>query len=307
MAECNTDVADTSIWEEQLKGQVPSYAFDPNDVWTRTFRQGLLKAELRGKTVYEVGVGTGINIAFMLQRCGIAQAIGSDLDPRLTELATRIVESLVPDASSRFLTVPGSVSLLESDEAKAYGKDVDVIVGCLPQVGDPSDARCAAFVKAIVPGPASKLDKRIPDHYAHYYPWAQFDGYPFNVVGLGLNEALLRQARNMAPQADVILNFGGRIGQEVILDLFEANDYSPEVLYSTIVPQSRDTDITFYVALERAIRDTAVESAFSCEFFADPQGHRRLTAQEAWTRLCEDPHVPLYHSILVVRGRPELS
>lgn len=299
-----TDKPELPAKRSALDGEIPPYAFDPEDDWTKTFQKGLQEAGLKGKTVYEVGVGTGVNIAYMLQECQAARAIASDVDPRLITLAKEVVARLVPDGSSRFLTVPGAVSLLESEAARSYARMADVIVGCLPQVGDPADARFRAFLQTVMPDAVPSRGETAPDHFAHYYPWGCFDRYPFNVVGLGLNEALLRQARSTAPHADVVLNFGGRIGRDAIRDLFRANGYVPDVVHATIVRQSASTDITFHVALETALRDTAMEHLFTCEFFADPEGTRRLTALEASQRLRETPYAPLYHSILVVRGRP---
>lgn len=77
--------------------ETPDFAFDPDDPWTQTFQEGLARADLKGKTVYEVGVGTGINVAFILQSCGARRVYGSDLDPRLVVLAERNIKILSPN------------------------------------------------------------------------------------------------------------------------------------------------------------------------------------------------------------------
>lgn len=293
-----------TIAQPSVSYKIPTYAFDPNDIWTRTFQRGLREAGLQGRSVYEVGIGTGANVVFMLKVCGVSKVIGSDLDPRLITLASDLIAKEVPDAAARFHGLPGSVNLLESDEARACARSVETVVGCLPQVGDPADAKCRAFVETAIPARPDADDSGPPDRIAHYYAWANFDAYPFNVVGLGLNEALLRQTREAAPQTDVILNFACRCGERAILDLFRASHYRPEILHSTICEQSRSTDISFYVALEKALEGTSMASDFRCEFFADPQGAKAMTAVEAYERQQATPEAPVYHRIIVVRGRP---
>ncbi|WP_172293315.1 class I SAM-dependent methyltransferase [Pseudoruegeria sp. HB172150] len=282
----------------------PEFAFDPTDPWTQTFQKGLERADLRGKRVYEVGVGTGINAAFMLHMCGAARVTGSDLDPRLATLAERNVASLAPKDAHKFVPVSGAVSLVDTPEARAEVENADVVIGCLPQVGDPNDSRFGAFRKAQRTKLADGADVPDEDHIAHYYPWTEFDDYPFNSVGLGLNEALLRRVRACAPEAEVILNFGARIGTKVLFELFEANGYRPEKLASQIVLQHAGTDISFFVALEKALQRTDLEDAFACEFYADPEGKRRLSALAAQAITEQDGGAELYHEVCVIRGQP---
>jgi len=287
-----------------ISPEVPDFAFDPTDPWTETFQKGLERAELSGKRIYEVGIGTGINVAFLLRICGAAHVSGSDLDPRLVVLAERNVRSLAPQEADLFQPVRGAVSLIDTEEARARIGKTDVTIACLPQVGDPGDRRLAAFRKAqsveLPDGAAEKAD----DHIAHYYPWAAFDEYPFNSVGLGLNEALLHRIRDRAPQAEVIMNFGCRIGTGIIFEMFEANGFRPEKLYSQIVRQDAGTDISFFVMLEKALKGTGLEKDLVCEFFADEEASRPLSACEAQDLLDRDPDAPLYHEVCVIRAVP---
>lgn len=288
------------------KPEAPNYAFDPRDPWTQTFQQGLERAGLKGKTVYEVGIGTGINAAFVLRFCGAAAFYGSDLDPRLVELAERNLHSLSPEHAELFQPVKGAVSLIDTDEARAKIAKTDVVIACLPQVGDPNDERFAAFREEHSVQLPQGAEEQAQDHIAHYYPWTMFDEYPFNAVGLGLNEALLRRIREHAPQAQVVMNFGCRIGTELIFEMFRANGFEPEKLASQLVRQDTGTDISFFVALERALRGTDLEREFVCKFFADEQGKEHLSAAEAQNLLDQDPQVPLYHEVAVIKGQPRL-
>jgi|GEM_PF-1270535 len=287
-----------------LTPETPSFAFDPTDPWTETFQKGLERAGLTGKRIYEVGIGTGINVAFLLRMCKAEIVSGSDLDPRLVELAERNVRSLAPDEAGQFHPIKGAVSLIDTNEARARIAQTDVVIGCLPQVGDPGDKRLAAFREAQSVELAEGADVKADDHIAHYYPWEAFDTYPFNSVGLGLNEALLQRLREHAPQAQVVMNFGCRIGTGIIFELFEANGYRPEKLYSQIVRQDAGTDISFFVMLEKALAGTGLEKDFVCAFFADKDGEKHLSACQAQALLDQDPDAPLYHEVSVIRGTP---
>lgn len=289
---------------EPASPEVPSFAFDPEDPWTDTFQKGLKAANLQGKKAYEVGIGTGINAAFLLSVCGADEVSGSDLDPRLIDLAEANVRSLVPEYAHRFNPVRGPVSLIDTDEARECVAAADVVIGSLPQVGEPGDARIATIREALgVPlgeGAADVAD----DHIAHYYPWAEFDQYPFNSVGLGLNEALLQRVRQHAPHADVVMNFGCRIGSEIIFDCFRANGFEPEKISSQIVEQHSGTDISFFIALERTLQDTGLDGEFTCYFYADDAATQPLSACQAQALINENPEASLYHEVCVIQGTP---
>ncbi|MCF8481754.1 MAG: class I SAM-dependent methyltransferase [Rhodospirillum sp.] len=229
------------------------------------------------------------------------------MDPRLIELAERNIRRLSPGHAARFQPVKGAVSLIDPDEARAKIARTDVVIACRPQVGDPGDARLIAFREAQSVPLADGADKRAEDHIAHYYPWALFDDYPFNSVGLGLNEALLRRIREHAPEAEVIMNFGARVGMDVLFEFFQANGFQPEKLASRIVRQDAGTDISFFVALEKALKGTGLEREFVCKFFADEAGDSSLSACEAQCRLEDDPDAALFHEVCVIWGTPVMA
>ncbi|MGI8665693.1 MAG: class I SAM-dependent methyltransferase, partial [Jatrophihabitans sp.] len=290
---------------DRVREAIPALAFNPNDPWKLTFQAGLERAELSGRRVYEVGVGSGTNIAFMLQRCAASLVLGSDLDPRLPMLAQKLVAEVAPDLLDRFRPIQGSVNLIDTPAAMAELTTADVVVGCLPQVPDPEDLMYAQFRVAQLETVAG-IGRRVDDYMAHYYPWTAFNDYPYNAVGLGLIEALLRKVRSCAPRAQVVLNFGCRVGKDVPLRLFRSNGYLPEELASRIVRQHERTDISFFVALEAAMRWTGYEKDFVCEFYADPDGRVGISASEAQQRLNADASAPVYHEICVLRGHPQV-
>lgn len=284
--------------------ETPSFAFDPTDPWTETFQTGLKRAGLTGKSVYEVGIGTGINAAFVLRVCRAAEASGSDLDPRLAELAERNVHNLAPEEAHRFHPVKGAVSLIDTEAARAQIAKTDVVMACIPQVGDPGDRRVASFREAHEVELGESAQEKTDDHIAHYYPWDMFDQYPYNAVGLGLNEALLRRVRDAAPDAQMIMNFGARIPVATLCAMFEANGYAPEVLHSQMVQQDGSTDISFFVTLEQAMKGTGYETDLVCEFFADADGEMPLSACDAQARQQDNVEAPLFHRVCVIRGVP---
>jgi hypothetical protein len=289
---------------EGARESIPSFAFDPSDPWTVTFQTGLERAELSGRRVYEVGVGSGTNVLFMLRHCAASLVLGSDLDPRLPVLAKKLVTETAPDLTDRFRPIEGSVSLIDVPAAMAEVAVADVVVGCLPQVPDPHDAMYAQFRSAQLQTAAAS-GHQVDDHVAHYYPWTAFNDYPFNSVGLGLIDALLGKVRACAPRAQVVLNLGCRIGRDVLLQVFRANGYRPEELASCIVRQDEHTDISFFAALEAAMHGTGYEKDFVCEFYADAEARFPLSASEAKERLDADPTAPVFHEICVLRGNPQ--
>jgi SAM-dependent methyltransferase len=292
-----------TLADNNARQAIPSFAFDPADPWTMTFQAGLRRAGLSGKRVYEVGIGSGTNVVFMLRDCAASSVYGSDLDPRLPMLTQRLVAEVAPDLADRVQLIQGSVSLLDAPPAMAAAAVADVIVACLPQVPDPREAMYTQF-HAVQLKTLADSKQYIDDHMAHYYPWEAFNDYPFNSVGLGLIEALLSSARSYAPQAQVILILGCRIGKSVLIRLFQSSHYQSEVLVSRIVKQDERTDISFFVALEAAIRGTAYEKDFGCEFYADPEGRCRISASEAKARLAVGPAAPVFHEVCVMRGHP---
>lgn len=282
---------------------IPSFAFHPSNPWTAAFQDGLGRAGLSGRRVYEVGVGAGANVAFMLQHCAASIVWGSDLDARLPLLAQKLLGEGASELLDRFRPIKGSVNLIDSPAARAEVAAADFVVGCLPQVPDPDDAMYTAFHLAQLKR-AANAGERADDHCAHYYPWTAFNDYPFNSVGLGLNEALLRKVRSYAPHAQVILTFGCRVGKNILPQLFTANGYVPTELASRVVRQDERTSIAFFVALEAAMRGTGHEKDFMCEFYTDPHGKVLISASEAQDILISDPERPIYHEICVMLGRP---
>ena len=281
---------------------LPDFVFDPGDDWTRVFQEGLSRLSLSRKNVYEVGLGSGSNVAFLLNRCSASRVAGSDIDARVVRSASANVKRWAPEQCHNFAPINGSVDLLDSAEARAAASNSDFIIGSIPQVID------VGIFNGKICGDQEQEAKgsrppRLPDHIAHYYDGTRFEDYPFNAIGQGLNEALLRQAREVAPHAEVILVLSGRVGPELLLQLFRDNGYRPEVVYEEIVPQCPKTSISFFVELEAGVRDPTPFWQFNGCFYADPEGKEQLSAAGAQKRRDAVPSAqPVYHKLYVIKG-----
>lgn len=210
--------------------QKPDYCFDPRDPWAQVFRRGLNKAGLADKRVWEVGVGIGANLAEILRSCRAKLVVGSDYDARVSEVARENLNSVLPSGNWRILD--GSVNLLDANGDAP--QTVDAIVACIPQ--------------AIMPADIAKG----PDDTAHYYEPDLFNACLYNSHALGLQQALLRQARTKYPAAEVVLNLAGRVGNKVLDEMFRAEGYVPNTVHREVIPQCPQTGLGFFEKLEQA-------------------------------------------------------
>lgn len=224
------DIRDQRLTFNDWQLNLPNYAFYP-DEWTDSFQKGITSENFSGKTVYEVGLGTGAN-AIHLLNIGAEKVYGSDLEGRNPLLAgTNINENLGIDGFSKFEAFLGEESLLsplKKEENLEKREEIKEIIACIPQ--------------AILPQGAEKH----PDDKAHYYPEEYFDEYEFNKYALGLNEALLKESKELTPNANITLNLGGRVGKEKLFQLFKKYNYIPEITHTEIIPQCPTTNLSFW-------------------------------------------------------------
>lgn len=255
---------------------VPAWAFKP-DQWSIAFLRGLTKLASGWKNlrVWEVGVGTGVNLMVLRIQSPSTQWYFSDYDARCVPLAMRNL--LRSGAGRRGLHPLYSVWDLVTpppDRGQSVPR-AQVIFGCLPQV-------------------PSVLDLSVGDRRAHYYDTTLYREAHQNAVGLGLNETLLVRARTvLVPGGSVVLNLSGRPGLERLLPLFRKAGYQPTVIHSETIPQHADTSLASLAALEEC-----GQSDF--EFFADADCKMSVNAGEAETRRVSGQKV--FHKIYVIAG-----
>jgi len=256
---------------------VPSWAFTP-DQWSRAFLRGLIKVAptWENSNVWEVGVGTGINIALLRKYATNATWFLSDYNQRCVPLAIRNIlhfkltrRNLRPLVGSWDLVTPPK-------ETRQRVPKVNVVFGCLPQV--PSEENLS-----------------FGDRRAHYYNPRQYWEAHSNALGLGLNEALLQRAKKVLyPKGQVVLNLSGRPGLKKLQSLFLEAGYQPNVVWEETIPQHVGTSLASLAALET----TGHHHDF--EFFKDSRCTSRIGAREAEARRIKGQAI--FHKIYVIAG-----
>ncbi|MEO8637818.1 MAG: hypothetical protein ABI430_02875 [Candidatus Taylorbacteria bacterium] len=256
--------------------RVPEWAFKP-DHWSVAFLRGLSKLTYswKNKCVWEVGVGTGINLVVLRNQALSSNWYFSDYDARFVPLAMRNLlssngkrDGLHPLYGSWDLVTPPSRGGLKPPR-------VDIIFGCLPQV-------------------PSEIDLSIGDRLAHYYDPAHYPSAHLNALGLGLVETLLIKARDvLAPGGKVVLNLGGRPGLKSLRSLFSGLGYKPTLVHKETIPQHSGTSLASLVALEG-------NGHCDFEFFSDCKGSKLINARKAEKLRVE--RATVYHNIYVMAG-----
>jgi len=268
--------------EHVLKSvDIPEFCFVP-DAWNLAFIRGLLKVNFSGKRILELGVGTGANIVALTKYHNAflpRQVMFSDIEPRNIEVAAKNIRKHIPCDEIVF-PLWGSYDLLRRLDGKSDDyiekqiTNVDIIIGCLPQVITPKGI-------AITNG----------CNIAHYYEQDLYVS-EFHEFGLGLIDNCLRQAAGTAKDS-IILNLSGRAGIEKINEVFRKNSLVTYILHREITPQCQRTSLESYVMIEKT-------HGYSFEFFSDYEGMKKVNAQEAEELRSKGENV--FHYIYVVQG-----
>ncbi|MEK7099346.1 MAG: hypothetical protein AAB916_02420 [Patescibacteria group bacterium] len=255
---------------------LPEWVFRP-DQWSAAFLRGLRRCtrDWRSLCVWEVGVGSGLNLIILGKLLGDVTWYYSDYDSRCVPLATSNLEA-AKMGHLDFCPLEGAWDLV-TPPAGMHAPAVDVIFGCLPQV------------------PLAHADLSVGDKIAHYYDPERYPKAHLNVLGLGLNETLLVQARDvLLPCGTVVLNLSGRPGLKRLKTMFQFCGYEAEVIYEEMIPQHWQTSVASLASLEEA-------GQHDFEFFADARGKEKINAREAEVRrMCSKS---VFHKIYVIAGR----
>lgn len=249
---------------------IPSWAFTP-DHWNTTFLRGLHKvaASWEFRTVWEIGVGTGVNLISLWNAVRKSNWYFSDYNAECVPLTCQNLGAAGIDAG--YTALHGSTDLVAVSRGET--PRADVIFGCLPQV-------------PIV------MDLEAGDRVAHYYNPERYQCSTRNACGLGLNEALLKRAKSaLSPRGSVVLNLSGRPGLGRLQEMFAEHGYDPCVLHSAVVPQHPQTSLETLAVGE--------SKGKKFEFFAHPEG-AAITATEAEQLRVRQQ--PVFHRIYVIEG-----
>ena len=254
--------------------EIPDWCFLP-DAWSAAFLRGLRKLQLDGP-VWEVGVGSAINIFFLSMWFSQIKMFFSDYDARAAEIAVRNLSGArVP--GSRYDVLPGQWDLVANHRRKS--PQVGTLLACIPQV-------------ALVPG--QKLEDG--DNEAHYYKPSEYPEAKLHHLGLGLNEALLNRAREqkvLQNGGKIVLNLAGRPGLENLLGMFAVCGFVPRIVHQEVIVQHAGTRLSFFETMER-------QYGSQFEFFADPAATQPICACHAEER--RKAGKPIYHWLYVIEG-----
>lgn len=277
--------------------QLPS-VFAP-ERWSFTFYEGLSRtprAEFEGRVVAELGSGNGW-VALALARFGLPHKVyGLDINPRAV-LSARLNAHLNACDPEGTLTrdVAGKTLL---DRVEFHVSDVltwcrqrdltlDRIIGCIPQVLDPTLAR--------------ELDTDSQsDAFLHALSnYCGRQGFVEDQFGLGLMARVLEESIELlGPGGKVMFNLGGRPGRTLLRRLFERRGYRVSEVWRTRAPQAEDTDIQSLVEIE-------ARTDHRFEFFLGPQSEESVGARTAAAFAAAGGAI--FHSIHVYRGELDHS
>lgn len=269
------DILPDDFSSDTLEIEIPNYAFRP-DQWSKAFLRGLSKLDVAGKKCLEVGVGTGINVIYLLTKSPDSIAI-SDKEGRCVPLACRNIRRNVAETEQLAKVLPYGRSLELASWIKSAEHDhFDVVYGCLPQVVIPEG-------KSIKEG----------DALAHYYEKDRYQS-DSGIYGLALNDIFLQQVRpHLNAGGSVVLNLSGRPGQEVLEQLFRKNGFEPNLLHQEVIAQHAETSLESLVTLE-------IATGRQFEFFADENAEQAINATQAEAR--RKAKLPVFHRIYVYQG-----
>lgn len=257
--------------------KIPKWAFKP-DQWSVAFLRGLTKIvrSWKSKSVWEVGVGTGVNLVTLHDQVLNAEWYFSDYDSRCVPLAMENIFRVSPKCKN-LNPLEGSWDLLTPPtKGGLKAPKVDIIFGCLPQV-------------------PMQLDSSLgDDRLAHYYDPKRYPRAHLNALGLGLVETLLVRARKvLTPKGSVVLNLGGRPGRKRLLELFREAGYTPHVVHSETIEQHAGTSLASLAELEK-------NGHGDFEFFVDAHCKKPINAKVAEKRRVKGKRI--YHKIYVIAG-----
>lgn len=266
--------------------------FEPEQ-WGKTFAEGLLKEPeiFNGKTVCELGTGSGWISILLLKRTYARFVLGLDLNPVAVAIAKLNAWLNGSDGDGTLkMTLRGaplveSFRVAHSDlllEPLGRKEKFDHVVGCIPQVLHPDPST----LKSV--RPLSTRDLYDLSNYCFE------QGILEDRFGLPLIARALEQAQLcLQPGGMVTLILGGRPGLEAIDGMFRRRGYEPRLWWSRRIQQADDTDLASLVALER-------EHGIKFHFFASASSKHSIPASTAVGLLSHDR--PLYHDLLVVQA-----
>jgi aspartate/methionine/tyrosine aminotransferase/methylase of polypeptide subunit release factors len=277
-----------------LKLLLHTAVFSPEE-WAKTFAEGLLKNPdlFRGKTLVELGTGSGWISLLLLMRTQATAILGLDINPIAVSIAklnswlngtTRDGEVI----NSQFgLPFAQAFFARESDllgEPLSRKAKFDHIIGCIPQV--------------LHPDPRKGHDESGERSHQDLYDLSNYcfqQGILEDRFGLPLIARALEEAQLcLNPGGRLTLVLGGRPGPQAIDQMFRRRGWEPTLIWSRRIQQADDTDLVSLVEIERTHQ-------IRFNFFLSRDSQNAVTAETAVTVLGKDQ--PIYHDLLVYQAQ----
>jgi methionine S-methyltransferase len=269
--------------------------FAPEE-WSRTFFEGLARlpaGEIEGRTVAELGSGSGWLSLALARRALPAKVYGLDLNPKSVTCARINLYLNALDDDGAPLLDSGGKTLLDRVEfhlsdllawVRERGLELDRIFGCIPQVLDP----------ALPAAGTAMLDSASDELLYSLSNYTSRQGYLEDQFGLGLiARALEESIEVLRPSGRFVFNLGGRPGQTILRHLFRRRGCTVREVWKTRIRQAADTDIGPLVEIERG-------SPHRFEFYIDPHSDEPISARTA--QAYQQAGGAIYHSLTVVEG-----
>jgi methionine S-methyltransferase len=274
----------TTLWLLSFRS-----TYEPGE-WSRTFYEGLSRyptSDFYGRKVVELGCGNGWICLGLAIRNRPDKIFGVDINQRaiLAAHLNAILNSFdsegTPKTDEEGKTLMDRVHFEVSDLLEVFLRKktvVDRIIGCIPQVLNPE----LAVLK----------DALASDEYLYSLSnYCARQGYVEDEFGLGLIAKAIEQAiALLRPTGKLIMNLGGRPGEQVLTKLMTRRGLSVKRIWQTITKQDSDTSIEGLVEIER-------ETAHQFEFFMHPFSTVPICASTA--QAFAEAGGTLYHAVTV--------
>ncbi len=276
-----------------LKLLLHTAVFSPEE-WAKTFAEGLLKNTdlFRGKTLVELGTGSGWISLLMLMRTQASQILGLDINPIAVSIArlNSWLNGTTSDGAfvnSQFgIPFSQAFTARESDllgEPLSRKSKFDHIIGCIPQV--------------LHPDPRKGHDDSGERSHKDLYDLSNYcfqQGILEDRFGLPLIARALEEAQLcLNPGGRLTLVLGGRPGPQAIDQMFRRRGWEPTLIWSRRIQQADDTDLVSLVEIERA-------DQIRFNFFLSRDSQTPVSAETGVTVLGKDK--PIYHDLLVYQA-----
>lgn len=277
--------------EPLLLLQLPS-TFTPEE-WSYTFFEGLSRyefSEFNDKKLVELGCGNGWVTIGLAKKYKPKYICGLDINPRAIVASKinlfinsidNIGDLIVDNEGSSLLDV---VEFYESDllgHFKEKSAFFDVIVGCIPQVLSPSDDIFDDIIS----------ESQNDEFLVSLSNYCGKQGYIEDQFGLGLIAKSVEESIDLLkPNGKIILNLGGRPGEQVLERLFERRGLTVQKIWQRRVVQAGDTEIDPLVDIEN-------KSSHRFEFYLGRNSSEPISAKTAKYHLQNGGEI--YHSLCV--------